>query len=71
VKAGAKSCSECGSDDETGWSEDTVYDGVDLQDAYDDAAPAAAQPRRRVWDGRVVAALVLLLAGAAFLIRAC
>ncbi len=26
----ALSCPECGSDEETGWSEDTMYDGLDL-----------------------------------------
>ncbi len=26
----ALSCPECGSDDQTGWSEDTLYDGMDL-----------------------------------------
>ena len=24
------SCPECGSDEKTGWSEDTMYDGLDL-----------------------------------------
>ncbi len=26
----ALACSECGSDEKTGWSEDTMYDGMDL-----------------------------------------
>ncbi len=26
----ALSCPECGSDEKTGWSEDTMYDGLDL-----------------------------------------
>ena len=26
----ALSCPECGSDEETGWSEDTMYEGLDL-----------------------------------------
>ena len=26
----ALACPECGSDAETGWSEDTLYDGLDL-----------------------------------------
>ena len=26
----AKSCPDCGSDENTGWSEDTMYDGLDL-----------------------------------------
>lgn len=32
VRQGARSCPECGADDETGWSEDTMYDGLDLPD---------------------------------------
>ncbi len=30
VPVKALSCPECGSDEETGWSEDTMYDGLDL-----------------------------------------
>ncbi len=30
VPVKALSCPECGSDEKTGWSEDTVYDGLDL-----------------------------------------
>lgn len=26
----ALSCPECGSDEKTGWSEDTMYDGLDI-----------------------------------------
>ena len=32
VRAGALSCKECGSDDKTGWSTETEYDGLDLPD---------------------------------------
>ncbi len=28
----AKSCPDCGSDENTGWSEDTMYDGLDLNE---------------------------------------
>ena len=28
----ASSCPECGSDERTGWSENTLYDGLDLPD---------------------------------------
>ncbi len=31
----ALSCPECGSDEKTGWSEDTMYDGLDLP-AFED-----------------------------------
>ncbi|MFQ5686180.1 MAG: zinc-ribbon domain-containing protein [Candidatus Scalindua sp.] len=30
VTVKALSCPECGSDEKTGWSEDTMYDGLDL-----------------------------------------
>lgn len=29
----ALACPECGSDEDTGWSEDTMYDGLDLPEA--------------------------------------
>ncbi|MGB0766772.1 MAG: hypothetical protein ACPGYV_03580 [Phycisphaeraceae bacterium] len=32
VRARALACPGCGADDETGWSEDAEYDGVDLPD---------------------------------------
>lgn len=31
----APACPECGSDEQTGWSENTVYDGLDLHDEAD------------------------------------
>jgi len=30
VSMKALACPECGSDEDTGWSEDTMYDGMDL-----------------------------------------
>ena len=32
VPSRALACPECGSDEQTGWSEDTLYDGLDLPD---------------------------------------
>ncbi len=32
VSIKAAVCPECGSDEETGWSENTMYDGIDLPD---------------------------------------
>ncbi len=32
VPAGAKACPGCGADENTGWSENAAYDGVDLPD---------------------------------------
>lgn len=34
VKVGAKACRGCGSDDNTGWKEDTA-DGLDLEEDFD------------------------------------
>lgn len=39
VPAGAKACPECGSDEQTGWSEEARYDDLNLPDRnfdYDD-----------------------------------
>jgi len=30
VQIKAKSCPDCGSDENTGWSDDTMYDGLDI-----------------------------------------
>ena len=35
VPLDAPACPECGSDEQTGWSENTVYDGLDLHDDED------------------------------------
>ena len=35
VPLDAPACPECGSDEKTGWSENTVYDGLDLYDEED------------------------------------
>jgi hypothetical protein len=34
----ARSCPECGSDENTGWSEDTLYDGLGLE-FFDEPEP--------------------------------
>ena len=36
VKVGTPSCLNCGSDDDTGWSEETLYDGLDLHETTDE-----------------------------------
>ena len=45
VQANALACPGCGSDDETGWSPDTEYDGMDLP--IDDEWPVDEGPARR------------------------
>lgn len=64
----AKSCPECGSDENTGWSEDTYLDGISLPDEEDDDDPArptgSLNKMRPLW---VVVAFVLLALAALFL----
>jgi ribosomal protein L40E len=59
VPAGSSVCRECGSDESTGWSEDTLYDGLDLPDpGYGPEEPP--RPRSRIsW--RVVGIVLILL----------
>jgi hypothetical protein len=64
----AKFCPECGSDDKTGWSEDTYLDGVSLpgeDDGGEDTPTGTLDKSRPIW---VVAAVVLLAAAALFLL---
>ncbi|MBC7784954.1 MAG: zinc-ribbon domain-containing protein [Burkholderiales bacterium] len=64
VPAGAPACPECGSDDETGWSDQTMYDGLDLpnEDADDDPdTDPAPTPLGRFWTGVAVVVLVAFL----------
>jgi hypothetical protein len=49
VPARARACPECGADEKTGWSDDTIYDGTGIEDPdefnYEDW-------KRREVDGR-------------------
>lgn len=68
IKANARACSYCGSDEQTGWSENTYLDGIDLSDdiSYDELAakefPSGKQivPRWQLWK-RIIAVVLLLL----------
>jgi predicted RNA-binding Zn-ribbon protein involved in translation (DUF1610 family) len=63
VPGDAHVCPECGSDEETGWSEETMYDGVDFPDPYGDEEPQESSGR--LWiiiTGAIVILLVLLFA---------
>ena len=35
IKRNAKACPHCGSDEKTGWSEQTYLDGIDVGDDFD------------------------------------
>ena len=67
VPGGSESCPECGSDDRTGWSEDTYLDGVTLpgeDDGPEDGKPAGTLDRGRwIW---VAVALGLLAVAVGF-----
>ncbi|MEM8875606.1 MAG: zinc-ribbon domain-containing protein [Planctomycetota bacterium] len=58
VPANAAACPACGSDEQTGWSEDTIYDGLDLP-ALDDEPMEEPQPVK--WLGWAAAGLVVVI----------
>lgn len=59
VKASAVACPQCGSDDETGWSDNTMYDEVDLPtDAEQDAKQAKAAASSG-WVGMLIVCVVI------------
>jgi predicted nucleic acid-binding Zn ribbon protein len=69
VPAKAKACPECGADEKTGWSDQTVYDGTGIEDPdefdYDEFVRrefGAGQRRsRRAWLWWITAAVILAL----------
>jgi hypothetical protein len=69
VPPGAKACPECGADEQTGWSDEARYDGLDLPEAnfdYDDYVKrefggASPKPRGIHWIWWLVA--IALVAG--------
>ncbi|MCB9496778.1 MAG: zinc ribbon domain-containing protein [Fibrobacteria bacterium] len=71
LPASAKFCPECGSDDRTGWSEDTYLDGVTLPGEEDDVPPGTPtgtlDRSRPLWIA--VAVLLLALAALFLLVR--
>ena len=70
VPAKAKVCPECGSDEKTGWSENTIYDGTGIVDPERDdfnyegwrrrELGGGKQRSRREWLWWVVAVVVLV-----------
>ena len=67
VAANASACPHCGSDEQTGWSDGTYLDGVDLGDDFDYRETLSEEFRpsgsggRKPPIGRIVVAVVLLL----------
>ena len=68
VPQGAKACPECGACDETGWSDRTRYDGLDLpDDAFDynefsrRECGQAKRPTSRQWLPTVAILVILAL----------
>ncbi len=58
VPSKAKACPECGSDDNTGWSEDTMYDGLDLHE--DDESENARSSASLLQNRYLLYAIVIL-----------
>ena len=61
VDLDATVCTECGSDDETGWSKDTVYDGLYLADNEEDGVGRRVEGSRPWVKYAVVTALAITL----------
>tara|TARA_A100001037_G_scaffold189129_1_gene169317 strand:- start:552 stop:797 length:246 start_codon:yes stop_codon:yes gene_type:complete len=61
VRVGSPSCPGCGSDDKTGWSEDTLYDGLDLPEPYDEYSSFRQKKKTNHVFTTIVAVLLLLL----------
>ncbi len=63
VPAGARACPECGACAETGWSDETLYDGLDLP-PDEDESPTPHQPRFGAWLGAIalLTAIAIVLA---------
>ncbi len=60
----AKACPDCGSDEKTGWSEDTMYDGLDLP-AFEGPD---AQSKASVLQSKIMYYIVAILTIAAFIL---
>jgi len=72
VPAKARACPECGADEKTGWSRDTIYDATDIDDPeefdYEDWKRREVEglaPRRTkrqwFWWGMAIVVLAVLL----------
>jgi hypothetical protein len=54
-------CPECGADDRTGWSEDTLYDGLDLPDLDEPEPPSRISPFQKRLFMLIIAVISLVL----------
>ncbi len=76
VPAKAKACPECGSDEKTGWSENTVYDGTGIEEPedfdYDEYLKKefGQQPVRSRWEWFWWVVAVVVLAAIVWLLVA-
>ncbi|HUI07835.1 MAG TPA: zinc ribbon domain-containing protein [Verrucomicrobiae bacterium] len=52
VPAKAKACPECGADEKTGWSDNTIYDGTDIADPGEDDFQYEEWKRRELGGGK-------------------
>ena len=63
VEEQATACPECGSDERTGWSENTLYDGLDLpEEAFDqDRLESSSNPIRNNYILLAIGSILLLI----------
>jgi len=70
VQNKALSCPECGSDDETGWSDHTIYDGIEC-DEFDQAFEASfgfPSEKKSIFQNKALMILFSLIALAIFIL---
>lgn len=60
IEAGAVSCRECGSCPESGWNEDSVYDGLDLPGEDEPMEKEKNPVKRMIWASLLLAAVFVL-----------
>ncbi|MCP4268338.1 MAG: hypothetical protein GY777_22645 [Candidatus Brocadiaceae bacterium] len=63
VSIKARSCPDCGSDENTGWSEDTIYDGLDLNE-YDESSEKS---KNSLFQNKIVLYIVAIVTILVFL----
>ncbi|MGR3310831.1 MAG: hypothetical protein ACUZ77_08645 [Candidatus Brocadiales bacterium] len=61
----AKACPDCGSDENTGWSEDTMYDTLDLPEIE---TPTEQPPSSSLFQNKYFISIVTIVALLAFLL---